>query len=218
MFGAIAVIAMETSTGTDVMQAFMTQLASDQNEVTVVVLPLLLVGMFAIALSTMMSMFSAGLCTMSYDILPWFWPEPPSDQAQPGDETLPTRRAIIAGLGFFLAIAASFLIAGTSLRIRFESSTFLALLFAFCCAQLAFLPLVLGPILRQTNGGFGTVSPQWALAILGSGAASGVSAVTVFVATGSEAWLWAVVPACLGSGLFLFAIAQLWPGETPRVA
>ena len=75
MFGAIAVLATETPVGADVMHAFMAQLVADQNEVTVVVLPLLLVGVCAIALSTMMSMFSASLCTIRYDILPWFWPE-----------------------------------------------------------------------------------------------------------------------------------------------
>ena len=73
LFGAIAAIATETSIEADVMPAFMAKLVEDQNEVTVVVLPLLLVGMFAIALSAMMSMFSAGLCTIRFDILPLFW-------------------------------------------------------------------------------------------------------------------------------------------------
>ena len=122
------------------------------------------------------------------------------------------RRATIAMLVFVLPIAGAFLAAGASPRIKFDSSTFLALWFALCCAQLAFLPLVLGPLLRQTNTGFGTVGPRWAFAILCSGAASAVSAVAVFVATGSEAWLWAAVPACVGSGLLLFAVAQLRRG------
>jgi hypothetical protein len=215
MFGAIAVVATETSSSADVMQAFMARLVSDQNEVTVVVLPLLLAGVSATALSTMMSMFSASLCTIRYDILSWFWPEPAAGQARPVDETLAVRRAMIAGLGLFLAIAAAFVIADTSLQISFSSSVFLALLFAFCCAQLVFLPLVLGPMLRRPDGGFSTVSPRWALAILGFGAASGACSVTIYAATGNEAWLWAVVPVCLGSGLILFTLAGLWPRDTP---
>ena len=51
------------------------------------------------------------------------------------------------------------------------------------------------------------MSSGWALAILAIGAASGVAAVAVYVATGTEAWLWAAAPACLGSGFVVFAIA-----------
>jgi hypothetical protein len=122
-----------------------------------------------------------------------------------------------AGVGFFLAIVAVFLAAETSFQISF-SSTFLALLFACCCAQLSFVPLVLGPIVGRTNGRFATVGPRWALLILCSGAASGAGAVAIYVATGSEAWLWAAVPVCIGSGSFLFVIARLWPGEALRTA
>jgi hypothetical protein len=210
VFGAIAVIATETPNGAYIMQAFMAQLASEQNEVTALVLPLLLVCVFAIALSAMSSIFSASLCTIRYDILPGFGPEPAPAAAM--------RRTVIAGGGLFLAIAVAFFIADASLQISFTSSTFLALLFAFFCAQLSFVPLVLGPIIGRTKGSFATVSPLWALAVLGSGAASGVGTVTVYLITGFDAWLWAAVPVCLGSGLFLFTLARLWSGKTPRAA
>jgi len=42
-------------------------------------------------------------------------------------------------------IVAGFLIADAYLQISFASSEFLALLFAFYCAQLSFVPLVLAP-------------------------------------------------------------------------
>jgi hypothetical protein len=198
MFGAIAVVATETPAGADIMAAFMAQLVLDQNEVTAVVLPLLLIGVFAIALSTMSSMFSASLCTIRYDVLP-----------ETADEAHATRRTFAAGLGFFLAIVVAFFIAEASLQISFSSSAFLALLFAFCCAQLSFLPLVFGPIINRTGGGSGAVSPRWALAVLASGAAGGACAAAAYFATGNEAWLWAAVPACLGSGLSLFTVARL---------
>lgn len=218
VFGAIAVIATETAIGADVMPAFVAQLVSDQNEVTILALPLLLVSMCAIAFSALISMFGACLCTLRYDILSRFWPEPASGQAQPADEAIATRRTMKAGVGFFLAIVAVFLAAETSFQISFSSNTFLALLFACCCAQLSFVPLVLGPIVGRTNGRFATVGPRWALLILCSGAASGAGAVAIYVATGSEAWLWAAVPVCIGSGSFLFVIARLWPGEALRTA
>jgi hypothetical protein len=214
MFGALAVMATETPAGADVMPAFMAQLVSDSNEVTIVVLPLLLVGVCAIALSAMISMFSASLCTLRYDIVPWFWPELSAGAAQPADEAVATRRVTIAGVGFLIAVAALFLMAEAVLQISFASSAFLALLFAIGAAQLSFLPLVLGPIVARMNRRAGTVSPNWALAIMGCGVLSGAVAVTIYVVTGHEAWLWAVVPVCLGIGLLVFIMARLWPGKS----
>jgi hypothetical protein len=214
MFGALAVMATETPAGADVMPAFMAQLVSDQNEVTIVVLPLLLVGVCAIALSTMISVFSASLCTLRCDIVPWFLPGLSVGVAQPVEAAVATRCVVIVGVGFLIVVAASFLMAGASLRISFASSAFLALLFAIGSAQLSFLPLVLGPIIAQTNRRAGAVSPNWALAIMGCGALSGAVAAAIYVATGHEAWLWAVVPACLGIGLFVFIMARLWPEKS----
>ncbi len=174
-------------------------------------LALLLVSVFAIALSTMSSLFSASLCTVRYDVLPAFWPERASAAAQTGEGT--TRRLVLAGGGLYLVmIVAGFLIADAYLQISFASSEFLALLFAFYCAQLAFVPLVLGPVIG------GTVSARWALVILGVSAVMGLFAVTIYVATCNESWLWAAVPACLGSGFLLFVTARRWPGKPPAAA
>ena len=208
MLGAIAVIAIETPGGADVLQVIVAPLISGDNDVAVVALPLLLICVFAVALSTMSALFSASLCTIRYDLLAALWPELAPGEGQSSTEATARRRTLVAGGGIGLAVAAAFGVADAALQISFTSSTFLALLFAFCCAQLSFAPLVLGPIVGRTRGNFGTVSPGWALVILGFGAASGVAAVTVYLATGTEAWLWSAVPACLGSGLVLFAIAR----------
>jgi hypothetical protein len=208
MLGAIAVIAVETPSGADVLQVFVAQLVSEDNGVTALALPLLLICVFAVALSTMSALFSASLCTIRYDILAALWPELAPGQGQASKEATATRRTLVASGGLVLALAAAFCVADALLQISFTSSTFLALLFAYCCAQLSFAPLVLGPIVGRARGGFGTVSAGWALVILGFGTASGVFAVTVYLATGTEAWLWAAVPACLGSGVVLFAIAR----------
>ena len=208
MLGAIAVIAIETPGGADVLQAFVAQLISEYNEVTVVALPLLLICVSAVALSTMSALFSASLCTIRYDMLAAIWPELAPGPGQASKEATATRRTLVAGGGLGLAFAAAFCVADAFLQISFTSSTFLALMFAFSCAQLSFAPLVLGPIVGRKRGNSGTVSPGWALVILGFGAASGVAAMTVYLATGTDTWLWAAVPACLGSGLVLFAIAR----------
>jgi hypothetical protein len=215
LVGAIAVIATETPIDADVMPAFMAQLVEDQNEVTIVVLPLFLVGMFAIALSAMMSMFSASLCTLRFDILPQFLPVPASSKART-NETIAIRRTVIAGAGFFLAGVVSFFVADALLRVGFATNAFLALLFAVCCAQFSFGPLVLGPLLCGASGDRGAVSPHWALTVMGCSAASGAAAVASYVAYGNEAWLWAAVPGCLGTGLLVFTVARMTSAARPR--
>jgi hypothetical protein len=179
-----------------------------------VALSLLMVSVFAIALSTMSSLFLASLCTVRYDVLPAFWPELASAKAQAAEEA--TRRTVMVGGGLYLVmIVAGFLSADACLHISFASSEFLGLLFAFCCAQLSFVPLILGPVIGRRSGSFGTVSSGWALVILGFGAVVGLVAVAVYLTSGNESWLWSAVPACLGSGLMLFIVARLWPQRPP---
>src|SRR5271166_6451151 len=85
------------------------------------------------------------------------------------------------------------------------------------CAQLSLVPLVLASIRPRGRGSqfcLGAVSAPWALVIVGIAAASGIAAVIVYLATGAEPWLWAAVPACVGSGLVLFALARLCRGQS----
>jgi hypothetical protein len=211
MFGAIAVVATETPAGRDALQIFIRQLALEQSLPASLAMSLLLVGMFAMALAAMSSMFSASLWIFRYDILPALWPDLGPERIQPGDEAIARRRTILAGSGFCLVAILLVLVADSLLGIGFTSSTFLALLFACCCAQLSFAPLVLLPIVPRGRG-LGAVSVPWALLIVGVAAASGIAAVIVYLATGAEPWLWAAIPACLGSGVALFAVARLTAG------
>jgi hypothetical protein len=197
MFGALAVAAMEIPAGADVMQTFVRELASGGNPVAGIAGSLLLVAVAALALPAMSSAFSASLCTIRYDILPAF--------SQPANEGVARRHTLIVGAALFLVIAAISYLAGTFLQINFASSTFLALIFAIGSPPLAFAPLIVGPSIARKG-----VSPGWALLILGAGAASSVGGLTGYLATGNDLWLWAAVPACLGSGFLLFAAAQLW--------
>lgn len=208
MFGTIAVLTMEPPGNEDVMQALVRQFAAGENSVIVTAFSLLLISLFAIALSTMSSLFSATLCAIRYDILPTFWPDLISDKAHAAEEATAMRRAIMVGIGLYLVICTAFCAASAYLPTVFISGI-IGLVFAFHCAQLSFVPLLLGPVVARTSKGFGTVSPGWALGIISSGAALGVGAVMVYLATGNEWWLWTAVPACLGSGLALFTMARL---------
>jgi hypothetical protein len=170
---------------------------------------LLLVSVLAIALSTMISLFSASLCTLRYDVLPNVWPEPAPGGARASDEAKATRRTVAAGAALCLAILAAFYFFAEYLQITFTGGKFLALVFAFSCAQLSFVPLVLGPLIGRTGERSGAVSPPWALGILGLGTVVGVGAVAMYLASGREPWLWAAIPACLATGASLFGVARL---------
>jgi hypothetical protein len=221
MLGAIAVVATAAPDGT--VAAVLQQLAAQQNWAADGALSLVLVSVVAMALATMASVFSASLCAIRYDIMPAIWPEfaPKSAQATAAAdavaeaaEAAARRRTLITGSGVYVLMFAAFCIADAYSETN--STGVLALLFAFFCAQLSFVPLVLWPVIGRGVAGYGTVSPAWALAILGIGTAVAVGAAIIYLATGNEPWLWAAVPGCLGSSFLLFAVARLQKQvETP---
>ena len=162
MFGTIAIVATAVpGDATDVIQAFIQRLAAQNNLVADCALSLLLVGVLALTLSTMSAALSASLCAIRYDIVPAFWPDPGSlEKAGAAPETSAKRRTLAAGAGFCVAIALTSCLADAYLKISFTSSAFLALLFAFCCAQLSFVPLILGPLMGRTGAASVALSPD----------------------------------------------------------
>jgi hypothetical protein len=213
MFGAIAVMAAETPGGRDALELFLRHLALEQSLPASIVISLLLVGMFAMAMSAMSSMISASVWVLRHDIVPVLWPNLAAERIQPGDEAIARRRTIVAVSGFCLAAIALAQVAD-SLGITFTSSAFLVLILACCCAQLSFASLVLAAIGRSESG-LGSVSAPWALLIVGVAAVSGIAAVILYLLTGAEPWLWAAIPACVGSGVALFVIARLCRRKRP---
>jgi hypothetical protein len=206
-FGAIAALSIATPSAADSMQDFVQQLVAQENFVADGTLSLLLVAVLAIALSTMSSAFSASVCAIRYDILPAFSAEPRSEKTPPVEGARATGRAVTASGTLCLAIFGAFYAVGAYRPMGFNGSGFLALLFAVFCAQLSFVPLVLGPLIGRTRGG--AVSPGWALGVIGCGAVVGVGSVAIYLTSGSEPWLWAAVPASLGSGFLVFIVARL---------
>ncbi|HEX7272021.1 MAG TPA: hypothetical protein VF420_07725 [Casimicrobiaceae bacterium] len=204
LVGAIAVAAMELPTGARDIQGLAVHLGSNRFSGAGVAFSLLLIFVGAAALSTMSGMFSAALCTIRYDLLPALSPRFVPGQR---NEATAIRQTLVAGIGLCVAFATAFCVAGLFIADGSASNAFLALLLASSCAQLSLAPLVVGPLIWPTGGREGA-SPRWAVVILGAAAASGVAAVTAFVLTGAEACLWSAVPACLGSGVMLFAIAR----------
>jgi hypothetical protein len=185
------------------MPEFAERLLQQDNFMSTGAVAFLLVAVFAMAFAMMSSAFSASLCAIRYDILPAVWPELRSETASPVQQAVARQRTVIASVVFYVLMLGAFaLIAG-------EGGS--RLVVAFYCAQLAPVPLILGPAIARARGGYGIVSARWALAIVAVSAAIGIGAVVVHLASGVEAWLWAAVPATLASGFVLFAIARFRP-------
>jgi hypothetical protein len=153
-------------------------------------------------------MLSASLWVLRYDLLPVLWPMLSPEPITPTDEVIARRRTILVGCGLCVGAILLVVVAEALFGMGFTPDTFFAVLCVCFCAQLSFISLVLTS-LGLTGRCMGAVSARWALLIISVATASGVAAVTVYLTSGAEPWLWAAVPACLASGLVLFAIARL---------
>ena len=211
MFGTIAVLAAGMPGGADIVQSFVVWLASQQNDVADAALWLLFASVIAMAVLTMSAMFSATLAIIRYDIVPFAWPSLTSERAQASDQAAANRRTIIAGGALCLAIFVVLLSLNHDPDLSFISVRFLDVQLACVCAQLAFTPLVLGPMI---GGKSAAVSPAWAIAVLGAGIAAGQGVIIVSLQPDHKALLWSAIPSCLGSGLLLYVVALLWDKGT----
>jgi hypothetical protein len=210
MFGTIAVLATNTPGGADVLRSFIVRLASQQNDLADVALWLLLVSGIAMAALTNSAMFSAILATTRYDIIPTVWPSLASESAHSSNQALARRRAIIVSSGLCVGMLIAFFLLNDHPDLSFASGRLLNLQFACFCAQLAFGPLVLGPLI---SGNSSPVSPAWAIIVIGAGVAAGEGVIIVSLQPEHQGWLWSAIPACLGSSLSLYVIARLWTSK-----
>ena len=209
LFGAIAGLS-STSEHANVVQAFIVQLAAQDNFVATIVVSLFLVSVFAMAVSAMSSLLVANLCSIRYDIMPLFWPKPTFAQMRSM-----RRMMIVAGASAGIVVFALFCLADARYQITLSSGSFLALVLGFSCPQMSFAPLVLGPLIDRSGRG-GTVSARWAVAVMAVGTVIGSGMAAAYLTTGYEPWLWATVPGCLGSSISLF-IAARFLTSAPRL-
>jgi hypothetical protein len=211
MFGTIAVLATGTPGGADVLRSFIVRLASQQNDLADAASWLLLVSVFAMAVLTSSAMFSAILATIRYDIIPAVCSSLAPERTQSSNQALGRRRTIIAGSSLCGVMLIALFLLNDNSALSFTSGRFLNLQVACLCAQLAFGPLVLGPLISRNSA---AISPAWAIAVIGAGVAAGQSVIIVSLQPEYKAWLWSAIPACLGSGLSLYAVALLWRSKT----
>lgn len=185
--GAITVAALAPTDGSRVMQAFVQAVASGDSPMATVAFSLLLMAIAAMALSAMAASLSAGLCTIRHDVLP---------------AIVEDDHSRIAGRIFFAAIVIALVVIEETLSMSFTAGSFLALAFTLCCPVLSFAPLILKPAITGRG-----ISAAAALSVLGAGTAAMLVGVAGFAASGNDAWLWAGVPLCLGSGFLIVALA-----------
>jgi hypothetical protein len=170
--GAVAFAALAPTNGANVLAALVQEAASGDNPIATTALSLLLVALAGFATSTIASSFSAGLCTIRYDILP------PSKDAP----------SSLAARAIFLAVIIALIVVTEALPLSFTDSRFVALVFALCSPVLPFAPLILAP---------GRVSAPVALAVLAVGPVCAAGAIIAYAVTRDETWLWAAAPACV---------------------
>lgn len=210
LFGGLAVTALGVQAGDTAFPDFVTKVLQAGAPAETGIAILLITAVFAIGLSTMSSVFSATLLAVRDDLLPAIYPPAATDIPDPAREQGFIRKTAIVGVVFYTFIVSGFYVADGVLKIKFGSDQFLAILFAFYCAQLAFVPLILGPLWKGKDGLYGTLTPPWALVVLATGAFAGVVSQAIFLTSGNDAWLWGAVPLCLVVSWSTFAFARLF--------
>jgi len=175
-----------------------------------------MVAAFAIALSTMDAVFSAALCAFRYDILPIVKPSIAQIEAQA------IRWSSAFGMaGYFVIIFGLFI---AERYLSFGRGAYLAILLAFYSGQLAFVPLILGPLfLKLTRRNDRAVGGLWASLILVAGFIVGLSAVLIgiflpkdrmLLGVSPDDWMWISVSASLLLSCILYLIGVICHEKT----
>lgn len=205
MFGSVATAAFVPAGEKDV-GSFVQHLIELQSGPSLLAVIFLLASAFAMSLSTINSVFAGSLAAIRYDILTAFDAAPAISSLRAESFQRQMRRsAITYGVIFYVVIVAALYLTERFGRLTFGSSQFLALLFAFYCAQLSFVPLILGPIIHRKSSDHLRLTGGWALAVLTCGLIAGMASVGTYLVTEQESWLWGAVPLCLISGFLAFA-------------
>jgi hypothetical protein len=206
LFGAVAGLTPAAPIKADSIQALIVRLLMQENSLATMVLSFLLFGLFALAVSTMASLFSAGVCAIRLDIVPTFRSEAKSPLVDAAEIKAKRLTSIAAAvIGFAILIA--FHLANAGAGLTMGSARFLGLVLGFSSAQLSFVPLVLAPLIIGARG-FGTLTPGWALGGLIVSSSIGVGITMTGLAVGIDSLLPWAVPASLGSAAALFVIAS----------
>jgi hypothetical protein len=171
LFGAIAGLTLAGTSEGNATQVFMASLLAQENSVATAIVSLLMLGLLALAVATMGSLFSAALDVVARDIVPALRSQ--STSAAGTADGGRARATLIAGLVIGLLVLTTFLLAEMSAEHTFGIAGLLGAMLAFSSAQIALAPLVLAPLFGRLRP-FRNRNAAWAFAVLSVGAAIGV--------------------------------------------
>jgi hypothetical protein len=206
LFGAVAGLTFASPAQAELIPMFVTQLAQENDAISDATVLLFIVAVSAMAVATLASLFSAGLCAVGYDIAPLFRAEQSRSVAgEPGNAA---RSRLLTVLVMALLVFAVFHLAWAHFQVAFASFRFLALVVCFSSAQLAFAPVLFTPLILGRNR-IAAMPPEWALASLLASITLGIVVTAGSLVTGNEFLLLSIVPASLGAAALIVALGML---------
>ncbi|HIJ84805.1 MAG: hypothetical protein HW380_2972 [Magnetococcales bacterium] len=202
---AASSIALTSTSIPSTFEDFVKGLVANQDPIHFFALSLLVVAVFAIALSTMDSVLSAVICAFRYDILEL--PKPMDSLATQSDHK--TQQDIFRGAKFAVgfSIVAMAAIVVSERWLQFATDQFVAVLLAFYSAQLAFVPLIVGGLIKVPSKIL--PSEKFAFAALVIGAASGFFCSFYGIFSSDEFLSWAAIPASIVTGSVVYVIGVI---------
>jgi hypothetical protein len=204
----LGVLAGLTLTGTsigDAASVFITSLLMQENSVATIIASLLMLGVLALAAATIGSLFAAGLCVVSRDIVPALRSR---SAAGRGTDDKPATAPLIAAFALGCLVLVTFALADTGAPHTAGLAGLLGALLGFGSAQMALVTLVLVPLLAGPAR-CAALMPGWALAVLLIGAAIAVSTIVAGLVFGQVAALSWAVPAVFAATVVVFMIGAL---------
>jgi len=208
LFGVLAGLTLAGASEGNAMQAFLASLLAQDNSVATAIVSLLMLGILALAVATIGSLFCATIAIVGNDIVPVLRPRSIST-ADAADGKLAggslTATAVI-GVLLSILILATFLLADMRSEHSLGIAGLLGAMLAFSSAQMALVPLALAPLLSG-SGRSANVTPAWAAAVLAVGAAIAVGITVAGLLFGQAAALPFAVPAAFAASTLLFLIA-----------
>jgi hypothetical protein len=195
------------------VSTFVSIMLNSGSKVLILALASFAVSVFGIALSTMDAVFAAALCAFRYDILPSL-----RENIGAVTEAEAKRASVGFGVGAFLFVVTLLFIGER--YIGFGREKYLAILLGFYSGQIAFTPLIIGPLLLQKRMGARCyLSTATGNFLLIASLATGLACVGLGLWMGKDDLLWWSVPATMGLSTIIYVISvALSPSRTVLVA
>jgi hypothetical protein len=204
LFGVIAGLTLPSTPEGLATQAFLASLVTQDNAVAATIASLLTLGVLALAVATIGSLFAAAVDVVGSDIVPAVSASTATASAEKpaGRDSLAT---LLSSVLILVLVLATFGLAEMRSDHTFGIAGLLGAMLAVGSVQMALVPLALAPLLSAPRRSAG-VTPAWALAVLAVGAAIGIGIAVAGLVFGQAAALPFAVPATFAASTLVFLI------------